>query len=278
MKQRFRFTRYYCLLALFCAAQLHTTKAQKPSQVGTMPIETLLAERGTLILDDDGSLERGGKTTAKFGETIKLRAAAGRWERSEEANVWRSTWTPKMGHTPVASYQGITASDLIIEVTFRFGETTEPWHHQCFRIAVDDRPRITGHIVSAWANPNNDFIEEGFLLQHIRKQKDKTIIEDLMLDHQPLQIQARQWHTAILEVVGDEALFQMGNHIAYAKAKQIEMPKNLVSITMGTTWHEIKRVRIWKASANSSWPSRKVTILESRRQFQPQIHNYSRSK
>ena len=285
MNQMLRVTRCYCLLALFCAAQVpaanaqeRAANAQERGQLNMNPIETCLAERGTLILDDDGSLERGGKTTAKFLGSIKLRSAAGRWQRSEEANVWRSTWNPKMGHTPVASYQGITASDLIIEVTFRFGEITEPWHHQCFRIAIDDRPKITGHIVSAWANPNNDFIEQGFLLQHIRKQKDKTIIEDLVLDHQPLTTQALQWHTAILEVVGDEALFRMGSHIAYAKAKQIKMPKNLVSLTMGTTWHEIKRVRIWKANANPAWPARKEKTLESRIDFKPHIHNYNRVK
>ncbi len=276
--QMLRVAGCYCLLALLCAAQAYTAKAQEDGQLKTKPIETCLAQRGTLILDDDGSLERGERTTTKFPGTIKLRAAAGRWERSEEAKTWRSTWNPKMGHTPVASYQGITASDLIIAVTFRFGETTESWHHQCFRIAVDDRPEITGHIVSAWANLNNDFIEQGFLLQHIRKQKDKTIIEDLMLDHQPLQTQANRWHTAILEVVGDEALFRMGSHVAYAKAKQIEMRKNLVSLTMGTTWHEIKRVRIWEARTNPSWPSQKEKILESRRAFKPQIHNYSRAK
>jgi len=292
MNRMLRVARCYCLLALFCAAQVNAANAQvnaanaqvnaanaqERGQLNMNPIETCLAERGTLILDDDGSLERGGKTTAKFLGSTKLRAAAGRWQRSEEANVWRSTWNPKMGHTPVASYQGITASDLIIEVTFRFGEITEPWHHQCFRIAVDDRPKITGHIVSAWANPNNDFIEQGFLLQHIRKQKDKTIIEDLVLDHQPLTTQALQWHTAILEVVGDEALFRMGSHIAYAKAKQIKMPKNLVSLTMGTTWHEIKRVRIWKANANPAWPARKEKTLESRIDFKPHIHNYNRVK
>ena len=67
------------------------------------------------------------------------------------------------------AYQGFDEENLIIEVTFRFGKNTEPWHHQCFRIAADRRPDITGHILSAWANVNNDFIESGLLLQHIRE-------------------------------------------------------------------------------------------------------------
>jgi len=269
------------ILGWFLVASLGTNpcRSAEPKEAGaadTTPIDTWLAKRGALILDDDGSLQRGGKTIARFSGSAKVRASAGLWNRSEQRNVWRSTWKPGMGHTPVASYQGISVNDLIIEVTFRYGEMTEPWHHQCFRIAVDNRPEVTGHIVSAWANPNNNFIEQGFLLQHIRKQKDKTIIEDLLLDQQALQVQAHQWYTAVLEIVNDEALFRMGHHVAYAKAAQIGMPKNLVSLTLGTTWHEIKRVRIWQATANSSWPSRKKKSLESRKEFTPHIHDYNR--
>lgn len=265
-----------CLLAYCFAALSNATNAQGTGPSASLPHETCLAKRSSLILDDNGTRERGGKTAVKFPGSVKLRAAAGRWQRSGETNVWRSTWNPGMGHTPVASYQGINASNLIIEVTFRFGEIAEPRQHQCFRIAVDDRPDITGHIVSAWVNPNNNFIEQGFLLQHIRKRKDKTIIEDLILDQQPLKTRTHHWQTAILEIVGDEALFRMGSHVAYAKAKQIAMSKNLVSLTMGTTWHEIKRVRIWKATANPSWPSQRKKILESRTEFTPQVHDYNR--
>ena len=272
---------FLIVLGCWLVAPLGNTpsRSAEPNEAGksrTTPVDTWLAKRGALILDDDGSLQRGGKTIARFSEATKAQASAGLWTRSGKQNIWRSTWKPGMGHTPVASYRGINADDLVIEVTFRYGEMTEPWHHQCFRIAVDDRPEVTGHIVSAWANPNNDFIEQGFLLQHIRKHKDKTIIEDLLLDQQSLQVQAHQWYTAVLEIVDDEALFRMGHHVAYAKATQIGMPKNLVSLTLGTTWHEIKRVRIWQATSNSSWLSRKKKSLESRTEFTPHIHDYNR--
>ena len=111
-----------------------------------------------------------------------------------------------------------------------------------------------------------------------KKQKNKTIIEDLLLDQQPLQTKAGQWYTAVLEVVGDEALFRMGNHVAHAKAEQIGMPKNLVSLTMGTTWHEISRVRIWKATANPHWPFIKERTLDSRSNFTPHVHEYERDQ
>ena len=160
-------------------------------------------------------------------------------------------------------------------MTFRYGTVTESWQHQCFRIAADDRPEVTGHIVSAWANPDNDFIETGFLLQHIRKTPEKRIIEDLLLDHQPLAIEPEVWYTATLEIVDDEALFRMGDHVAYAKAEQIRLPKNLVSLTLGTTWHDIKRVRIWEAEANATWPSTKASTLKSRTPFTPVSHSYN---
>ncbi|MFT5300157.1 MAG: hypothetical protein ACI814_000931 [Mariniblastus sp.] len=247
---------------------------QLGSEVSQFP--TVLAERGQLILDDDGSKARGGKTISKFDGQVKLRAAAGAWERVAKSNVWRSTWTKEMGHTPVASYQGIQAKNLIVEVTFRYGPIVEPWQHQCFRIASDNRPGVTGHVVSAWANPNNDFIETGFLLQHIRKTQDKKIIEDLLLDYQAIKVVPEVWYTATLEIVGDEALFRMGDHVAYGNSERFRMPKNLVSLTLGTTWHEIKRVRIWHAESNPDWPTNKAKILKTRKPFRPKIHNYQK--
>ena len=68
---------------------------------GASNSSTMLAKRGKLILDDDGSRNRGGKTMVNFDDNAKLRASAGVWERAtDSANVWRSTWKPGMGHIP----------------------------------------------------------------------------------------------------------------------------------------------------------------------------------
>jgi hypothetical protein len=244
------------------------------------PVPTVLAKRGELLVDDDGSLDRG-KGAAKFPNGTQVRAGAGAWARSPETqNAWRSTWSSEMGHTPVMSYQGFREDHLIAEVTFRYGEMNEPWHTQCFRVAFDQRPDVTGHVVSAWANPNNDFIETGFLLQHIRKTTKKVVIEDLLLDRQPLSIQPGKWYTAVLEVVGDQALFRMGDHVAYARAAPIQTPKNLVSLTLGKTWHEVRRVRIWRAEARPlrSWEEQKSKILSSRQPFAAKPHDYQQPK
>lgn len=261
--------------ALLTGGAPQTTLAAKPGKLSAPPIPTVLAKRGNLILDDDGSLDRGTKKPTPIAGNIRLRAAAGDWKRSvAHPNIWRSTWKPGMGHTPVTAYQGLSVNNFVVEVTFRYGDTTEPWHTQSFRIAADQRPQITGHIVSAWANPKNDFIESGFLLQHIRKTPEKKILEDLLLDHQPINVKPNTWYTAVLEVVEDEALFRMGTHLAYAQHRQIRRPKNLVSLTMGTAWHEIQRVRIWQAEKHPEWEQRRHLVLKSRIPYTAKIHDY----
>ncbi len=233
-----------------------------------LPLPTVLAKRGKLILDDDGTTERGSKTVIDLGNGIGLKSALGSWERSApKSNVWRSTWKQGMGHPPVVAYSGVKAKNLIVEVTFRYGEATESWHEQFLRIAVDQRPQLKGHIVSAWINPKGQYTETGFVLEHVGKRDETTGSRGLLLDHQPIDTEAETWFAAVLEIVDNEALFRMGDHVAYAKAKQIGMPKNLVSLTLGTTWHEIKRVRIWHAEANTEWETNKETILKLRRPF-----------
>lgn len=243
------------------------------SEESDAPIKTLLAKRGVLIVDDDGTLDRVKPKKGIFKNGVQVRAWAGRWERSE---AWRSTWKAGMGHTPVMNFSGFREQNLIVEVTFRYGVMTEPWHNQCFRIALDDRPTLTGHVLSAWANRNNDFIETGFLLQHIRKTKEKKILKNLHFDRQPIQVVPGKWYTAVVEVVGDEALFRMGDHVAYAKSHEIRSAKNLVSLTMGKTWHEVKRVRIWKANPNPEWVGNKAAVLKTRVDFRPEDRTESR--
>ena len=233
-----------------------------------LPRSTVLAKRGKLILDDDGSKNRGGKTLTAFSDSVGLKTALGSWKRAApNSNVWRSTWKKGMRHPPVAAYRGLDAKNLIVEVTFRYGEASEAWHNQFLRIAADRRPQLKGHLVSAWANSNSGYTKTGFVLEYVGKRDKSTGSRGLLLDHQPLNWKPNTWYTATLEIVDDEALFRMGDHVAYAKAKQIRMPKNLVSLTLGTTWHEIKRVRIWHATANSRWETNKAAILKSRNPF-----------
>ena len=242
------------------AATLKATPAQP----------TALAKRGKLLLDDDGSTDRGSKIVRRFDNGVGLKSALGIWNRSDtDSHVWRSTFKEDMGHPPVVSYPGTLAQNLIVEVTFRYGENTDPWHSQFLRIAADQRPQINGHIVSAWVNLNGRYVaKDRVVLEHVPgKAAGKG--RGTVMDEQPLNTQPDKWYTAVLEIVDDEALFRMGDHVAYAKSEDITIPKNLVSLTLGTTWHEIKRVRIWEAAANPDWNAKKHAVIKPRVAFTP---------
>jgi hypothetical protein len=124
---------------------------------------------------------------------------------------------------------------------------TEPWHNQCSRIAADDRLKVTGYIVSAWPIRTMISSKQGSCCSTSARRRSSRLFEDILPDHQPIAVKSNIWHAAMLEIINDEVLFRMGDHVAYARAERICVPRNLVSLTMGTTWHEIKRVRIWQA-------------------------------
>ena len=246
---------------VFSISLLCSTSIPAKAEDSSCAIPTLLAQRGELILDDQG------KVGEVFAQGVSCRRGKTKWKWMEDSGSWRSHWVQGMGHTPVVSYVGFREDNLIAEVTFRYGPKNKDWEHQCFRIAMDDRPKITGHILSAWANRNNGFIDEGFLLQHITKTKKKEILSNLHLDKRPLAVVPEKWYTAVVECVGDEALFRMGDHIAYAQSKELSASKNLVSLTSGTSWHDVKRIRVWKALPNPEWPEMKDSVLSQRKEL-----------
>ncbi|MDB4384500.1 ThuA domain-containing protein [Opitutaceae bacterium] len=244
--------------------------AMTATRRATAALPTALAKRGKLLLDDDGSTDRGSKIVRRFDNGVGLKSALGIWNRSDtDSHVWRSTFKEDMGHPPVVSYPGTLANNMIVEVTFRYGENTEPWHSQFLRIAADQRPQINGHIVSAWVNLNGRYVEtEKVVLEHV-PGKSAGKGRGIVMDEQPLNTQPNTWYTAVLEIVDNESLFRMGDHVAYTKSDEITIPKNLVSLTLGTTWHEIKRVRIWDAEANPDWKTNKNAVITPRVAFNP---------
>ena len=68
-----RLVRIVAIIMLGCAGH---------AMADDLPIPTALAKRGGLMLDDDGSMDRGGKTIRSFGNGVSLKSALGTWERS----------------------------------------------------------------------------------------------------------------------------------------------------------------------------------------------------
>ncbi|PHS13225.1 MAG: hypothetical protein COA78_07285 [Blastopirellula sp.] len=229
--------------------------------------EPILAKRGTLILNDDFTIDRA-KGWVKLPGGSSARAGAAEWKKMD--GFYRSGWHPGSGHAPVMVYQG-DFTNVVVQCVFRCGEITEDYHHQCFRLALDNRELYTGHVLSAWANQNNDFIDTGLLLQHIRKTPEKVVLADLRLDKRPIHLVPGKWYTATLEVVKDQVLYRVQGEdeaepvIASAQFKELNVPKLTMSITLGTTPHDLKSLKVWKAKPNPQWEVQKDKLLSKRK-------------
>ncbi|MGJ8682858.1 hypothetical protein [Paraglaciecola sp.] len=217
-----------------------------------IPIPTLLAKRGEMMVEDDCSVDR--------------RRGLGFWSLSvDEPNVCRVTHDieRKPIHVPIASYRLPDHENVIVEVTFRWGEPLGgKYNAQVLGIFSDLRPNtIKGHKIESWISGSDRFTKPGLAFT-------SSINPKVTMDEQPFDtLRANTWYTAVLEVVGNEALLRMGDRVAYVDLPRIAGPKNKITLIFGTTWHEIKNVRIWHATANPKWNELKDSALKSREAF-----------
>lgn len=221
-------------------------------QADGAPVPSLLATRGELMVEDDCSVDR--------------RRGLGFWSlSSDEPNVCRVTHDVerKPTHVPIASYWVGDYENVIVEVTFRWGEPLGGvYKDQVLGIFSDLRPNeIKGHKIEAWVSGSDRFTKPGLALT-------SSIDPKVTMDEQPFRtLKANTWYTAVLEIVGNEALLRVGDRVAYVDLPRIAGPKNKITLVFGTTWHELKSVRIWHARTNEAWEGIKERVLDSRVPF-----------
>lgn len=224
-----------------------------------VPVPTLLATRGELMVEDDCSVDR--------------RRGLGFWSLSpDEPNVCRVTHDVerKPHHIPIASYPLPDHENVIVEVTFRWGEPMgDKYNDQLLGILSDLRPnKIKGHKLESWISGSGRFTKAGLAFS-------SSIVPKALMDEQPFDtFEADTWYTAVLEVVGNEAMLRFQDRVVYADLPRISGPKNKITLVFGTTWHEIKSVRIWHATKNPRWEEMKDKVLASREAFTQTSFSY----
>ena len=225
-----------------------------------LPVPTLLATRGELMAEDDCSVDR--------------RRGLGFWSLSpNEPNVCRVTHDVerKPHHIPIASYPLPDHENLIVEVTFRWGEPMGgKYNDQLLGILSDLRPNtIKGHKLESWISGSGRFTKAGLAFT-------SSIAPSALMDEQPFDtFKANTWYTAVLELVGNEAIMRFQDRVVYADLPRIAGPKNKITLVFGTTWHEIKSVRIWHATKNPQWEGMKDKVLASRKAFTQGSFSYN---
>ena len=233
--------------------QQPASEPQLPPELQSLPdgalVPTLLATRGELMFEDDCSEDR--------------RRGLGIWSLSkEDADVCRvmHNVNRKPEHIPIASYPLPNHQNLIVQVTFRWGDPMGgKFNDQLLAIVSDMRPSsVKGHMIEAWASGTERFTESGVAItSSIGKG---MVMDELAFD----TFQSNTWYTAVYEVVGDEALMRVGNRVSYGKAPVIAGRKNKITLFLGTTWHELRSVRMWHATPNPEWQSIKDELLSDR--------------
>lgn len=205
------------------------------------PIPTLLATRGEMMLDDDCTEDR--------------KRGLGYWSLTEpgtckvEHDVVR-----KPLHVPVANFGLPSYRNVIVQITFRWGEPMGGQYSQQFLAIVPDQKPARGHKLEAWTTGTGRG-DPGLSVRS--SNAGGGLVAEKPYDG----FAANTWHTAVLEVVDDEALFRVNDQVAYGQKPFVAGPKNKINLFLGTSVIEFRGIRAWHASANPQWQAIKDEVL-----------------
>ncbi len=227
-----------------------------------------LASSGEVLLEESFSSSPfpRGKTIPLRDTGWKVRTTFGEW--TQTAAGLQSANMKEDGHPPVLTFEPPEAlTDAVLELEFRFVEDEVEGGHS-IRIAVDNREAITkGHVCSAWANWNNDFVPVGLTLETISKdevlpkpeKKSEQFLDNrITIGQASADYEAGKWYTLRLEVVGSRALTTVFDESGEAVMVSGQLgvfstPKTKVSLTVGAAAHEIRSFRVSSATQNADW-------------------------
>lgn len=244
----------FCVLAFFAARDSFAGEAAP-----------LLAKPGKLLFEDDFS----------------------RPEMKPKWNVGKGFWSVKDGvvsaaenpedHHPAYAYikPNIDYKDAIAEFSFHFDgaksiqlnfrDSRYKGSHAGHILRVQIQPTsvqladwktgvMKNENYSVTSDPKADPAAKKEIQQKI---KDKTTSFKVSFD-------LNAWHTARVEVVGDEMLTSIdGKPVGYLKSEGVDHPtKNMLGITVGGKTGEVKDVKFWDATPNPDWASARTSVLD----------------
>ena len=246
----------------------------------TSPSFGQLAVPGDVLFEEafaEGPFPRGKNTPV--GDTGWVaRTTFGDWVKTD-AGI-EGTINPDDGHTPVIAFTPpAELEDLIVELEFRFVDGDDEGK-QSVRVAVDNREAIKkGHVCSAWANWANDFVPTGLTLEHIYKEEvlpkpEKKWLQwrdnRITMGNKPAAYEAGKWYTLRLEMIAGRALTtviddQGGIVTVSGELRAFATPKSKISLTTGTSRHELRAFRVIAAAANENWTDAKTEPMNGKR-------------
>jgi len=203
-----------------------------------------MAIKGKLLFEDRF------KTPVEYSkdyQTVKegwsVRAGHAMWKHTKDGvkSIWET------GHMPVLGYTG-SFGDAIIEVDFRFRKEEGNWA-ACRISATNTDLNPRAYAASVWANSDNKARALGMVLEHDEwKPGVITTVDSLMATFKP-----DTWYTLRLELIGNNARATCNGFTVCGTHEKFGIPKNSISLGVGTCEHELRNFRVYEATLNPKW-------------------------
>lgn len=238
----------FSVLVVLVATSLNSFARKKQGKS-----DTNMAIKGKLLLEEDFTTPAA--YTKDFQPTKdgwSVKAGHAKWVKSGKGveSVWET------GHMPVLGYSG-TFRDAVIEVDFRFQKEEGKWA-ACRISAANPELNPRAYAASVWANSDNKARALGMVLEHDEwKPGVITTVDTLMATYQP-----NKWYTLRLELIGNNAQATCNGVTVFGTHELFGIPKNSISLGVGTAKHELRNFRVYEATLNPKWRPSKPQLTQ----------------
>lgn len=195
--------------------------------------ETLMCERGKLLLSDDFQ--------KPFASPWKV--AKGKWEVVDGA-IQGSELKADMHGAVVRT--NVAARNLVIQYSFKLAGTKQT------TLSIND---AQGHNSRVLINKAGISARKD---DHDHTGPDKAE----MLQTVATPIAEGEWHTLVVEINGPEFLARLdGKQVAYGSHAAINVDKTNIGLTVAGESASFKDFRIWEATPKADWAATKAKVI-----------------
>jgi hypothetical protein len=185
---------------------------------------------------------------------------SGHWELRD--GVFRGIESPDAHHPATASF-GIRFQDAIIQCDVRLEDVpSEGRQYRSFFIKATD---AKDYVCALFGGPGgmNALAYDAEHIDPANKQRAK-----LPQVSAPMPVKLGEWHTAVLEIKGEELVATLDGKSVTLSSPLIGAEKHSVMLGVGTEAC-FRNFRMWEALANPEWPGNREALIANKLTTKP---------
>lgn len=212
---------------------LALTAMADESASSVVPLDTLMCERGKLLLSD----------TFESGPSKVWRIAKGKWESVDGATQGSELKEDKHVAAIRASRP---VHNLVLQYSFKVDGS------RITTLSIND---AQGHNSRVLINANGFSVRKD---DHDHAGPDKAEL----LQTVKTKIAPGKWHTMVVEINGPEMLARLdGKLVAYGSHEAIDADKTNFGLTVGGESVSFKNLSLWEATPKADWSTTKAKTI-----------------